>query len=63
MDEALRVGTSGFVAKLQWYDVDQHSASGRKSDFRRKGLALSLVAIVIAMAGLFLAVRRLEGRG
>jgi predicted CXXCH cytochrome family protein len=32
-------------------------------DFRRKGLALSLAAIVIAMAGLFLAVRRLEGRG
>ncbi len=29
LEQALRLGNSSFVAKLQWYDVSEHEASGR----------------------------------
>jgi predicted CXXCH cytochrome family protein len=59
--EAVEQAVAEGLAQAQSsYDAGQHALEER--DFRRKGLAVSLLTIVLTMAGLWLAVRHIESR-
>jgi predicted CXXCH cytochrome family protein len=50
----------GLAQARSSYETGQHALEER--DFRRKGLAVALLTILVTMAGLWLAIRRIESR-
>lgn len=56
--DVLKITSQGVATSQKVYEAG--IAALRERDYRRKGLALALIAIVIAISGLYLKIRRME---
>jgi Cytochrome c3/Cytochrome c554 and c-prime len=56
--DVLKITSQGIETSHKAYDAG--IAALRERDYRRKGLALALIAIVIAISGLYLKIRKME---
>jgi hypothetical protein len=56
--DVLKITDQGVETSHKAYEAGV--AALRERDYRRKGLAISLIAIVIAISGLYLKIRKME---